>query len=106
MAADAAVSAGVVVGALAMLATGAAWIDPVMSLVIAAFFLWNQWGLLIDAVRIRLPAVRQGLDRQAMERKPAPFPGVPHVPDLHIGRWTRAETCLTVYWIYQVGRHR
>src|SRR3546814_9179329 len=35
MAADAAVSAVVVGGALAMMATGAAWIDPVMSLVLA-----------------------------------------------------------------------
>src|SRR3546814_20120636 len=43
MAADAAVSAGVVVGALAMMATGAARIDPVMILVIAAVLLRNAY---------------------------------------------------------------
>src|SRR3546814_13157929 len=63
MAADAAVSAGVVVGALAMMATGAAWIDPVMSLVIAAIILWNTWGLLTDAVKMSLDAVPPGIDQ-------------------------------------------
>src|SRR3546814_14335697 len=67
MAADAAVSAGVVVGALAMMATGAAWIDPVMSLVIAAIILWNTWGLLTDAVKMSLDAVPPGIDPEAVE---------------------------------------
>lgn len=46
MAADAAVSAGVVVAGLLILKTGWAWIDPAVSLVIVVVILWSTWGLL------------------------------------------------------------
>src|SRR4051812_45180645 len=46
MAADAAVSAGVVVAGLVILFTGWLWLDPVVSLVIVAVILWSTWGLL------------------------------------------------------------
>src|SRR3546814_5254252 len=103
MAADAAVSAGVVVGALAMMATGAAWIDPVMSLVIAAIILWNTWGLLTDAVKMSLDAVPPGIDPEAVEATLAALPGVTHVHDLHIWPMSTTETLLTVHLVMPGG---
>jgi cobalt-zinc-cadmium efflux system protein len=44
MAADAAVSAGVVIGGALMLWTGIRIIDPLLSLVIIAVILWSTWG--------------------------------------------------------------
>src|SRR5205814_9063314 len=46
MAADAALSHGVVIAGFAIIATGYHWIDPVVSLVIAAVITWGTWGLL------------------------------------------------------------
>ena len=49
MAADAAVSAGVVVAALIIMFTGWLWLDPLVSLVIVAVIVWGTWGLLRDS---------------------------------------------------------
>src|SRR5438093_9717320 len=57
MAADAAVSAGVVVAGVAIVLTGLRWIDPVVSLIIAAVIVWGTWGLLRDSVNLALQAV-------------------------------------------------
>lgn len=103
MAADAAVSAGVVIGALVMMGTGAAWIDPVMSLVIAAIILWNTWGLLVDAVKMSLAAVPSGIDHEEVERMLAALPGVTHVHDLHIWPMSTTETVLTVHLVIPDG---
>lgn len=103
MAADAAVSAGVVVGALLMGVTGARWIDPAMSLGIAAIILWNTWGLLTDAIRLTLDAVPPGIDPAAVERALAALPGVDHVHDLHIWPLGTAETLLTVHLVMPGG---
>jgi cobalt-zinc-cadmium efflux system protein len=46
MAADAAVSAGVVVAGFAILLSGWWWLDPVVSLLINAVIVWGTWGLL------------------------------------------------------------
>lgn len=103
MTADAAVSAGVVIGALVMMSTGAAWIDPVMSLVIAAIILWNTWGLLIDSVKMSLAAVPAGIDIDAVEAMLAALPGVDHVHDLHIWPISTTETLLTVHMVIPSG---
>lgn len=57
MAADAGVSAGVVVAGLVILLTGWLWLDPVVSLVINAVIVWGTWGLLRDSVTMSLAAV-------------------------------------------------
>ena len=46
MVADAAVSAGVVIAALVILATGWLWLDPLTSLVISGVIVWGTWSLL------------------------------------------------------------
>lgn len=103
MTADAAVSAGVVVGALVMMATGAVWIDPAMSLLIAAIILWNTWGLLTEAVKMSLDAVPPGIDPQAVEAMLGSLPGVTHVHDLHIWPMSTTETLLTVHLVMPAG---
>jgi cobalt-zinc-cadmium efflux system protein len=53
MAADEAVSAGVVVAGLVILFTGWTWLDAATSLVISAVIIWGTWGLLPIARRCR-----------------------------------------------------
>jgi cobalt-zinc-cadmium efflux system protein len=62
MAADAAVSAGVVVAGFAIVKTGLPWIDPVVSLVIVAVIAIGTWGLLRDSVNMSLHASPAGID--------------------------------------------
>ncbi len=57
LAADAAVSAGVVVAGAVILLTGWSWIDPAVSLAICAVIVWGTWGLLRESVRLSLGAV-------------------------------------------------
>src|SRR3984893_15872749 len=52
MAADAGVSMGVVVAGFLIIVTGSLWIDPVISLVIAAVIIWGTWGLLRDSINL------------------------------------------------------
>ena len=80
MAADAAVSAGVVIAGLVILFTGWLWLDPLVSLVIAAIIIWGTWGLLRELAG-DVPERRPGPDRAdrgaALPREPARSRPVP-----------------------------
>ncbi len=103
MAADAAVSAGVVVGGALILLTGAAWIDPVVSLVIVAVILWGSWGLFAESLTMLLQAVPDGIDAEAVERALAGLPGVTRVHDLHIWPMSTTEAALTAHLVMPGG---
>lgn len=103
MAADAAVSAGVVVGGALILFTGAAWIDPVISLAIVGVILWTTWGLFTESLTMVLQAVPRGVDPAAVERTLAGQPGVTRVHDLHIWPMSTTETALTAHLVMPEG---
>jgi cobalt-zinc-cadmium efflux system protein len=99
MAADAAVSLGVVAAALLMGATGWLWLDPAMSLVIVLIIAVGTWGLLRDSLNMALDAVPPGVDREAVEAFLAALPGVSEVHDVHIWAMSTTETALTVHLV-------
>jgi cobalt-zinc-cadmium efflux system protein len=99
MAADAAVSAGVAVAGLAILFDGWLWLDPVLSLLIAAVILAGTWGLLREAVNLALDAVPAGIDRGAVEAYLQCLPGVSAVHDLHIWGLSTSEAALTAHLV-------
>jgi cobalt-zinc-cadmium efflux system protein len=99
MAADAGVSAGVVVAGLLIIATGASWIDPALSLVIAAIIFWNTWGLLKQSVFMSLGAVPEGIEPEEVEAALAGMPGVRMVHDLHIWPMGTTDTVLTAHLV-------
>ena len=103
MAADAAVSAGVVVAGALILWTGAAWIDPAMSLVIVAVILWSTWGLLRDSVAMALQAVPPGIDTDRVAQALQALPGVAAIHDLHIWPMSTTETALTAHLLMPGG---
>lgn len=104
MAADAGVSAGVVVAGILILWTGASWIDPALSLVIAAFIFWNTWGLLKQSVFMSLGAVPEGIEPEEVEAALAGLPGVAAVHDLHIWPMGTADTVMTAHLVF-IGAH-
>ena len=99
MAADAAVSLGVVLAAVAMMFTGWLWLDPATSLVIAIVITVGTWSLLRESVNLALDAVPRGVDRQKVERFLAGQPGVTEVHDLHIWAMSTTEVALTAHLV-------
>lgn len=99
MVADAAVSAGVVVTALLSIASGWLWLDPLVSLIIAAVILVGTWGLLRDSFNLALDAVPSGIDATAVEAYLAGLPGVVGVHDLHIWALSTTEIALTAHLV-------
>jgi len=97
MAADAAVSLGVVLAALAIMATGWYWVDPVISLVIAAVILWSTWGLARESLHLSLAGVPPQIDHEAVRAWLAQLPGVTEAHDLHIWALSTTENALTVH---------
>lgn len=97
MAADAAVSLAVVVGAAVMALTGLLWLDPALSLVIVTVILLGTWGLLRDSFNLALDAVPQGIDPNAVRAWLCALPGVTEVHDLHIWAMSTTETALTAH---------
>jgi len=99
MAADAGVSLGVVVAGLVILATGWLWVDPVISLAIAAVITWGTWGLLRDSVNLALHAVPQGIEVAKVRQYLSSLPHVTEVHDLHIWPMSTTETALTAHLV-------
>jgi cobalt-zinc-cadmium efflux system protein len=103
MAADAAVSLGVVIGAFVMMRTGWNWLDPLLCLIIVGVILLSTWQLLSDALRLSLSAVPAHIDLDAVDRFLSGQPGVAHVEDLHIWGMSTIETALTVHLVMPGG---
>lgn len=103
MAADAAVSAGVVIAGAAILFTGWFWLDPLTSLAICAVILWSTWTLLTRSLRMSLDAVPDAIDPQAVRTYLAGLPGVSDVHDLHIWPISTTNTALTCHLVMAGG---
>jgi cobalt-zinc-cadmium efflux system protein len=97
MAADAAVSAAVVFAGLVIVWTGQRWVDPVMSLAVAAVILWSSIGLLKESVWMSLAGVPAGIDVDQVEAALAALDGVDAVHDLHVWPLSTTETALTAH---------
>lgn len=103
MAADAAVSAGVVVSGLLILRTGWLWIDPVTSLLIVAIILAGTWGLLRRSVNMALDRVPEHIPPAAVFAELEALPGVTRVHDLHIWSLSTTEVALTCHLVMPGG---
>ncbi len=103
MFADALVSAGVVVAGIVILFTGWNWLDPVVSLVLAAVILYGTWGLLRESLDLALDAVPEGVDLNEVQAFLTAQPGVTGVHDLHVWGMSTTETALTVHLVVPDG---
>lgn len=103
MAADALVSAGVVLAGIAIVTTGWLWFDPVISLIIVVVIGVGTWNLLRDSVNLALDAVPPGIELQAVETYLSELPGVVAVHDLHIWAMSTTETALTTHLVMLTG---
>ena len=100
LAGDAAISAGVVLAALAIRLTGYWWLDPVASLIVAGLITAGTWGLLRESLGLALDAVPEQVKQDEVAAFLASVPGVTEVHDLHIWGLSTTETALTVHLVY------
>jgi cobalt-zinc-cadmium efflux system protein len=103
MAADAAVSAAVVVAGALIWWTGLRWIDPAISLVVVVVILVGTWGLLRESLTMALQAVPDRIDLGAVEQALLAQPGVTRVHDLHVWPMSTTETALTAHLVIPDG---
>jgi cobalt-zinc-cadmium efflux system protein len=99
MAADAGVSLGVVAAGVGIITTGRLWLDPLVSLIIAAIILVGTWRLLADSINLILQAVPTGIDSEEVAEYLASVPGVKAVHDLHIWAMSTTATALTAHLV-------
>ena len=99
MAADAAISAGVMLAAVAILLTGRLWIDPLASLAIAALITGSTWGVLRDAINLAMDGVPTRIAQNEVEAWLRDLPGVLEVHDLHIWGLSTTEAALTAHLV-------
>jgi cobalt-zinc-cadmium efflux system protein len=99
MAADAAVSAGVVVAGIAIMATGWTWIDPLVSIAITLAIVVGTWDLFRESIDLALDAVPRGVDPDAIKEALAAISGVVEVHDLHVWAASTSEVSLTAHLV-------
>jgi cobalt-zinc-cadmium efflux system protein len=103
MAADAAVSAGVVLAGFVILYTGWLWVDPLVSLVIVAVIVWGTWSLLRDSLDMSMSAVPPQIDHTGVQVYLAGLDGVASLHDLHIWPMSTTEIALTAHLCMPTG---
>jgi cobalt-zinc-cadmium efflux system protein len=103
MAADAAISLGVVVSGAAIMYTGWAWLDPAVSLVIVVLIVLSTWSLLKESLRLVLAAVPSNIDPHQVREFLEQCAGVSDTHDLHIWAMSTTETALTAHLVMPDG---
>lgn len=96
MAGDTLSTAAVIVGGAAIFFTGQYWIDPALSLIIAALILWSSWGIVRETLNILLEGTPHGVELTEIRAGMEQVSGVLNVHDLHcwsLGSQSRALAC-------------
>lgn len=106
MAADAAVSGGVVLAGIAIMVTGFGWIDPAVSIGIAVVIVVGTWGLFRESVDLALDAVPRGVDADAIASALAALPGVAAMHDLRLWGPSTSKASLTVHLVVATDADR
>jgi cobalt-zinc-cadmium efflux system protein len=96
MAGDTLSTAAVIAGGAGILLTGHNWIDPVLSLLIAALILWSSIGIVHETLNILLEGTPRGVSLPRIRSSMEAIEGVVNVHDLHIwslGSQSHALAC-------------
>jgi cobalt-zinc-cadmium efflux system protein len=99
LAADAAVSLGVVLTGIALVFTRWSWLDPVVSLLVSALIVGSTWGILRESLDLAMDAVPGRIDPVAVRAYLEAVPGVVDVHDFHIWAMSTTEIALTAHLV-------
>jgi cobalt-zinc-cadmium efflux system protein len=96
-------SAGVIIAALVMGATGWEWVDPIIGAAIGVFIIPRSIRLGRDALRVLLQAAPEGIDVEAVRSDLASIPGVVDVHDVHVWTLTSAMDVASAHVMIRAG---
>jgi cobalt-zinc-cadmium efflux system protein len=99
MAADALVSAGVVVAGALALWFGWNKLDPTASLLIAAVILYSTWSLFLESLHLLFDGVPVGVDLSAVRNYLESLTGVENVHDLHVWAMGTGQIAMSVHLV-------
>lgn len=103
MAADALVSAGVVMAGLLTLFYGWVWTDPVASLLIAAVIVAGTWSLFRQSLHLLFDGVPAHVNLVEVRECLQGMAGVSQVSDLHVWAMGTSEVALTAHLVMPDG---
>jgi len=103
MAGDALVSLAVVAGGALYLWQGWTWIDPAMSLGIAAIIVIGTANLFRQSLHLMFDGVPESIDPVAVRTLLLGLPGVSEVHDLHIWAMSTSQNALTAHLVLKDG---
>ncbi len=101
MAADAGISAGVVVAGALIALTGIPAIDPLVSIGVAAIIFIGTWGLLRESLDLAIDAVPENLDTDEVVRFLSSLPTVRDVHHVHIWALSTTDVALTAHLVLE-----
>ena len=103
MAADAGVSAAVVMGGFLISWTGISQIDPIISLMICVVIVVGSWGLLKSSMRLSLDGVPQNINPEKIREAALKINGVKDIHHLHIWAMSTTRNALTAHLLIKEG---
>ena len=90
-------TAAVIVGGLLIRLTGREWIDPLLSLLIAAMILWSSWSIVRETLHILLEGTPRTVDLGEIRSAMQGVEGVVGVHDLHVWSLTAQSHALACH---------
>lgn len=75
---------GAVIAGIIIFFTDWSWLDPLVSVLIGGFILWNAWGILRQSIHILLESTPESIDLKSMVDDLLKVDGVHGVHDLHV----------------------
>lgn len=97
VASDTGASVGVVLAGAVILLTGWLYIDPLLSLGIAALIAWGAWGIVRETVNLLMEGTPREIDVADVTREIVAADGVVSVHDLHVWALSSEDTALSVH---------
>jgi cobalt-zinc-cadmium efflux system protein len=95
--------AAVLVGSVVMMFVHVPVLDPILSLVIAAYILWNVYKSLKTTFRILLQANPENVDEENIRKRVLSVPGVKAMHDLHFWTMDGQYNILTLHIVVEGG---
>jgi len=96
---DTLVSAGIVVGGIAILFTGWYWLDSVFSLVVVVMILVSTWGLLKESLKLSLDGVPENVSVKQITDWALRYEGVVGLHHVHVWALSSTENAMTAHLV-------
>jgi cobalt-zinc-cadmium efflux system protein len=94
---DVAASVGVVIAGAVIFLTGWLYIDPLLSLAIAAFIAYSAWGIVRESVHLLLEGTPGEIDLEAVTHEISHTKLITNVHDLHVWALSSEEVALSCH---------